>query len=78
MEGRGRGTAVAPHWLSRRRLSLVEGLPGEGKARPLPRPACRSSGVENSFRLEIERRLRGDGGAWPAGGRPLPARRPRT
>lgn len=38
MEGRGSGTAVAPHWLSRRRLSLVEGLPGEGKARPPPPP----------------------------------------
>lgn len=74
MEGRGRGSVMASHWLSRRRLSLVEWLPGEGKARPL----CRSSGVENSFPLEIERRLRGDGGAWSAGGRPLQARRIRT
>lgn len=44
MEGRGRGTAVAPHWLSRRRLSLVEGLPGEGKA-CLP-PALPAGAVE--------------------------------
>lgn len=67
----------------RRGSSLAEPSPvfigrvvaGRGESPP---PACRSSGVENSFRLDIERRLREDGGAWPAGGRPLQARRTRT